>query len=336
MMKLSETKKRRRRQRQSKSTPHPPAFSASLWTVLRFGLCMLPCILRMSSVNGMVPSKGKAQAGINLPSEDNSAMATPPIRTRRKTLFPNSIPVQSSDVQVLQRQTGQVNPSRAAIGVPKVCQCQHGFPQAFAMDPVPPRSPSTKSKPRINSGLVKLTCPHLVRAIDALEDEGLIQTWNEEKFHDWSSDIQLAHEVHATARQALLLPKGDDRALIASKLGGDRGLQAFLSAGVAAASQISTDLKCLHAWYGDSLFRGPTPVADSIRQELLDRGIDPTGTPDCHYACDPTILFSSESDNLISDEIPPPPKPRNKQRLRTGKEIERRKRRRHETIEKSR
>jgi hypothetical protein len=242
---------------------------------------------------------------------------------RRDTLFPNSAPIQSIDTRVLQRQTGQINPSKAAIGVPKICQCRHGFPQAFAMDPVPPNTDVGTTTNRMNSGLVKLTCPHLVRAVDTLEDEGLIQSWNNEKVEEWWDDIQSAHKVHADTRQSLL-PSEEDRQSIASKLG-ERGLEAFMDAGVAAASRNSKDFKCLHAWLGDDLFRGPTPMGEAIREELHARGIDPTGTKKCNLACDPTIILT---DNTLPP--PSPPKPRNKQRLRTGKEIQRRKRRKHE------
>lgn len=47
--------------------------------------------------------------------------------------------------------------------------CRHGFPQAFAFDPV---------GHKLSSGLFRLSCPLLVQAIDELEDEGGIEDVN--------------------------------------------------------------------------------------------------------------------------------------------------------------
>lgn len=47
--------------------------------------------------------------------------------------------------------------------------CRHGFPQAFAFDPC---------GHKISSGLFRLSCPFLVKAIDELEDEGGIEDVN--------------------------------------------------------------------------------------------------------------------------------------------------------------
>ena len=120
---------------------------------------------------------------------------------------------------------------------------------------------------------------------------------------------------------------------------GERGAEAFLSSGVAGASAGSTDdVKCLHAWLGDYLFRGlpaeegegddaaddndiPTSISmgHAVVQLLKERGVDISGTESCKPLCDPS-----------SNAAPLPPRPRNKQRLKTGKEIARRKRRRKE------
>lgn len=228
----------------------------------------------------------------------------------RPTIFPNSVPAQSSDIATLVRQTGQVNPSKAAIGVPSTCHCQHGFPQAFAMDPV--------HAGRMNSGLLKLTCPLLVRAVDALEDDGVIQALNQRLATDSSlqSEIKETHNRHAQVRKAML--SSSELKSIRSKLG-DAASGAFLSAGVAGASPTSTDLKCLHAWLADTLFAGETTtlMGDILKKEL---GMDVSGTSSCQRSCNVNL----------SSALANPPKPRNKQRLRTSKELERRKRRKKE------
>ena len=204
--------------------------------------------------------------------------------------------------------------------------------------------------PRL-SGLLKLSCPHLVRAVDELEDEGGIGAMNDivKGSEELQRSMVLTHELHAKVRRDMLEDvdakmnggDADEQAvgamndILRQKLG-ERGAEAFLSSGVAGASAGSTDdVKCLHAWLGDYLFRGvqeegedddkDADIAASIAmghavvQALKERGVDISGTESCKSLCDPS-----------SNAAPLPPRPRNKQRLKTGKENARRKRRRKE------
>jgi len=240
------------------------------------------------------------------PQHVNSASSS-----TRDTLFPNSKPVDQSDLDCLVRQTGQPNPASAAIGIPSTCLCRHGFPQAFAMDPLP------KATGRMNSGLLKLTCPLLVRAIDTLEDEGFMEDLNK-KLAD-SNRLQdcaiAAHNSHSSVRQELL--DRTDVDAIRNRLG-DRGTDAFLKSGVAGASAGAiADAKCLHAWLADYMFRGAISdegddrheMGEAILNMLNDRGVDISGIETCSDSCDPS-----------SRTVPTPPVPRNKQRLKPDKE----------------
>jgi hypothetical protein len=185
------------------------------------------------------------------------------------------------------------------------------------MDPFP-------NGKRLNSGLLKLTCPLLVRAIDELEDDGFISQLNtivSEGSNDGTESalqtaMRDAHRVHASVRNQLI-GSAEEKELIRTKLG-DQYFVSFMSAGVAGASSDSvTDVKCLHAWLGDYLFRGPekSPVGAIVARILDERGIDDGGTADCRQYC--------ESSSTVR---PKPPEPRNKQRKRTRKELERRRR----------
>ena len=324
------------------------------------------------------------------------------VASHRKTRFPNSQQATSEDIATLMRQTGQTNPSMAAIGVPRksMCQCRHGYPQAFAMDPLYAN--------RMNSGLLKLTCPILVRAIDELEDSGIMDILNDELQQEQRQqltsissnskssirystgsrrngssrtlleEMELRHAVHAQVRQNLL-SREEKGEMIPSKLG-KRGSQAFLESGVAGATPLGSsppnandnttkqvDVKCLHAWMADALFvmdhnsnnnvkkidhtnndrvSVGSLMGDRISYELAaasllvpsppsreqDNGAiknsshrtitraDISGTPDCHVLCNPAA----------SQGLANPPKPRNKQRLRTGKESSRKKRRKYQ------
>lgn len=256
-------------------------------------------LISVGSVNGLTsPTTGKA--------------------TRRPSVFPNSQGVSKRDVDVLIRQTGQTNPGGAAVGIPVDSHCRHGFAQVFALDPLP-------CKKRMNSGLLKLTCPLLVRAVDQLEDEGFIEQFNAKLQDDSDSDESLsalrnsmkdAHKVHASVRMEMI-QREEERQILQSRLG-EFGSKAFLTAGVAGASSDSvSDVKCLHAWLGDYLFRGSdaSPLGAMVAEVLLDRGIGLEGTPDCQRFCDPLSKLAAS-----------PPTPRNKQRLKTSKELARRRR----------
>lgn len=268
----------------------------------------------------------------------SSSALSPPSSSSAQTSscpFPGSQPTTDQDRAAFRRQTGQTAPAEAAIGVPSTCFCRHGFPQAFAMDPIP------SGGRRINSGLVKLSCPHLVRAVDELEDEGGIGMMNDMvgKSDELQQSVTLAHELYAKIRREMVHGVDNEiggavEDILRRKLG-ERGAEAFLSSGVAGASAGSTeDVKCLHAWFGDYLFRGPALVGTedgcsdvdasvamgyAVAQALVDRGVDVSGTDGCQSLCDPS-----------SNSQPLPPRPRNKQRLKTGKEIARRKRRTEE------
>ena len=241
-------------------------------------------------------------------------------RQRRQSQFPQSRDATETDVEVMRCQIGQFSPGDAAIGVPSSCRCQHGFPQVFAMDPFP-------NGKRLNSGLLKLTCPLLVRAIDDLEDDGFISQFNnmvsegsnDTKESALQTSIREAHSVHASVRHRLIGGQ-EEKDLIRAKIGEPHFL-AFMSAGVAGASPDAvTDVKCLHAWLGDYLFRGPeeSPVGTMVARVLNERGVDERGTINCRQYCDAS-----------SEVRPKPPEPRNRQRKRTSKELARRRRSKH-------
>lgn len=189
----------------------------------------------------------------------------------------------------------------------------------------------------MNSGLLKLSCPLLVNAIDAMEDDGYIANFTSKVQANefWKESVQESHKKHADARQAILTAKStssdnvnDSLNLLKQKLG-DRGANAFLNSGIAGSTVDKPDVKCLHAWMGDYLFHTASnknidvdgdqhehllgaAIASTLAQE---RQVSLCGTPDCHRYCNPQAV-----------SVEGPPKARNKQRLKTRKEKDRRKR----------
>ena len=138
----------------------------------------------------------------------SSSSPPPPPPVDDDVIFPNSIPInQPNDILTLQRQIGQIAPGKAAIGKPKCCKCQYGFPQAFTLDPIP------DGTNRINSGLIKLTCPILVNAIDQMEDDGYIKIFTNlvKENEILQKSVQESHLIHSTTRKRIIHQKDKKR-----------------------------------------------------------------------------------------------------------------------------
>ena len=268
------------------------------------------------------------------------------LRPTQRCLFPGAITITEEDKETCANQTGQDAPSNALVGKPSKCRCKHGYPQAFSLNPVPPTQQFKRSSiNRVNSGLLKLTCPLVVNAIDILEDEGFIDKMNSmlaaKEGGELSQCMDDAHAIHSSTRKKIIFGEeetNDDNEnfqMLKSKLG-DKGAEYFVTAGVAGSNPLSKkkDVKCLHAWLADYLFRiakdeevcedGMTsnhPIGEAILAQLRERGIDFTGTDSCYYVC------SGGVDAEGGDGAVTVPIARNKQRKKKDKEIERRRRR---------
>lgn len=265
------------------------------------------------------------KTGAAVPTDEEPSVRT--TERMKHPNFPGALPVNSTDIQTLIHQTNQANPANAILGKPATCQCIHGYPQAFSLDPIP------LSGNRLNSGLLKLTCPLLVNAIDSLEDDGFIGTVNQMLQNDDTlvEFMSEAHQIHSESRKVLIESSDATSYQVIERKLGKKGAGHFMTAGVAGANPNATtpDVKCLHAWYADYIFRTATddnsaemhPVGNLITDELSKRGIDAYGSNDCHMICS----GASSSNGQISI-----PKPRNKQRKRSIKGTERRRRIRHE------
>jgi hypothetical protein len=272
-------------------------------------------------------------------------------RPIKHSAFPGAIQITEADNATCARQTGQVAPGNALMGKPSQCSCKHGYPQAFSLDPTPPTQQfKRRSMDRVNSGMLKLTCPLVVNAIDILEDEGFINKINSKLAKSDGEDelskcMNDAHAIHSSTRKKLIFgserrntdESNDDNQifqLLQSKLG-EKGAEYFLDAGVAGANPLSKkkDVKCLHAWMADYLFRitdeevcddGMTsnhPIGEAILRSLTERGVDFTGTDTCYLVC------SGGVDDNGGDGAVTIPVARNKQRKKKDKELERRRRR---------
>lgn len=277
------------------------------------------------------------------------------IKGRKHPKFPGAVPLVESDINTFICQTNQENPANAILGKPARCQCIHGYPQAFSLDPIP------NSRNRLNSGLLKLTCPVLVNCIDSLEDDGSIGEINEllqngsKSAEVYSDFMNKTHTIHSTARMKLISASaGESTAdfshqLIEDKLG-KMGAQYFFKAGVAGANPEAEkpDVKCLHAWMADYIFRNiPSdssktinsanihtdmtqkhPIGEFIIDKLRERNVNTAGTENCHLVCSGTRSSCTSK----SGQVVFVPTPRNKQRKRSVRGNERRRRARHNAM----
>lgn len=93
-------------------------------------------------------------------------------------------PATPGDLRVLEeRQLGHRMTNVAGVG----CRCVHGFAQAFAFDPllrpekvIGASKQDRSKKTRLESGLFRLSCPLLVKAVDEWEAEGAVAGINAE------------------------------------------------------------------------------------------------------------------------------------------------------------
>jgi len=239
-------------------------------------------------------------------------------------------PPTAEDVRVIEeRQLGHRASNMIAVGP----RCKHGVPQAFAWDPVSRRvkgeSWDTKAgkscdggrgklRMPLDSGLFRLSCPLLVKAIDEWEGEGAVADLNAElgmpvasgtdSAHEPPADppvasaanpegglppaatqLLAAHQGHAAARLQLL---GEERlselldALPASTESG-RAARLVLQSGITGQLPTKLDVKCLHAQLADHLCRSETnEIGALVLARLEQRGVSVRGDERCRGQCD--------------------------------------------------
>ena len=179
-------------------------------------------------------------------------------------------------------------------------RCRHGFPQAFAFDMVD----TYRSTGAVNSGLCRLSCPLLVRAIDEWEADAGVRAFNMQLAAraDWRADFRATNTAVADMRRELLQRDGAawDDAMADPKAPQWRRTLASGLAGITPGKD--RDVKCIHALLADYFCR-TGPAADEARQgprkaslalgamvleRLRAQGVAVDGSSSCHEQCDPT------------------------------------------------
>eukprot|EP00619_Florenciella_sp_RCC1007_P000549 CAMPEP_0205907432 /NCGR_PEP_ID=MMETSP1325-20131115/2544_1 /ASSEMBLY_ACC=CAM_ASM_000708 /TAXON_ID=236786 /ORGANISM="Florenciella sp., Strain RCC1007" /LENGTH=321 /DNA_ID=CAMNT_0053273525 /DNA_START=86 /DNA_END=1051 /DNA_ORIENTATION=+ len=198
------------------------------------------------------------------------------------------------------------HPASDLAAVPAQCQCPYGFPQAILLRPV------GKNKPV--SGLIRLTCPHLVAAVDEFEAEGGVASMNRElvggaRGPEWQEALQGINDAHRQLRRALTSEAEAERV---KERFGEAGAESFFNSGIAGMSPTKLDdVKCLHAQLADSLLRGRdnNKIGSAVEEELRARGVDIGGNGCCYEQCDYNRAETKDTWSYVPIK--------NKQKLRT-------------------
>ena len=212
------------------------------------------------------------------------------------------------DMRVLEeRQIGHPVSNIKGVGT----RCKYGHPMAFAFDPLgrePFQGGGRKSK--LESGLFRLSCPHLVKAIDEWEREGAVKAINDEikaeaarsiMEDDGSSErtlaaqLEEAHEGHCRARHEIIGDRLPALRANAAEAGEEQAATVdwILQSGIAGQTRSKVDIKCVHAQLGDHFCRSESnAVAAELLRRLGERGAPADGCADCHAQCDLTLTES--------------------------------------------
>lgn len=159
-------------------------------------------------------------------------------------------------------------------------KCRHGYPQAFIRLPFGQKACSS---------MIRLSCPHLVKAIDRYEKEGGIEAMDEKLNGDQvlKEDFREINRVHSKLRADSVSPS--DAAKITNLLGEEASAR-LMGSGIIGITVDKVDqVKCLHAHTADYLLRGQNEFGRRTLAALERRGIDPRGCDGCEQQCDVNV-----------------------------------------------
>lgn len=181
----------------------------------------------------------------------------------------------AEDHKVIERQLGYTATGMFAV---EGARCKYGKPRAIIQYPC---------SHKIASGMIRLTCPHLVKEIDNWESEGAIEHINRLlRFQgNLKSSFRETNRQHAALRNAAIT--SDEHQLIRDFLGPDAGRH-MLECGIIGVRQENLDdIKCVHAQVADHLLRGENAIGETCLEHLTkERGVDVSGCNGCSQQCD--------------------------------------------------
>ena len=172
---------------------------------------------------------------------------------------------------VATRQLGYSIQDQNMLAVEK-SRCNYGFPRAIVRFPV---------GNGIQSGMIRLTCPHLVKAIDEFEADGGINKINtklsqeSDKGNLLRNNFLNINSAWKTIRNMSVTD--EDRELVKKTLP-ISSYDHFFGTGIIGITLNKVDdVKCLHAHTADYLVRGDNKIGEWTLKELEKRGVSAGG-----------------------------------------------------------
>lgn len=190
-------------------------------------------------------------------------------------------------------------------------KCKYGFPRAFIQHPTPGPLGG-----KISSGMLRLSCPHLVKAVDELEnvDNAIEQINNYLLDNSTYSDREKLKEnflktnnAWKTIRLEVLPPNEID--MIKRDMGETVSKHLLESGLIGITLNKVDDVKCLHAHVADHLLRGDNEIGKLAIDMIESKGVDMKGCGDCWQQC--SLSFQRNDTSYWYTPA------KNKQKLRT-------------------
>ncbi len=190
--------------------------------------------------------------------------------------YNNSELLESSDMKnVLSRQILSKNSLNNIVGITKN-KCKYGYPQAFINNII--------TDTKVSSGFIRLSCPHLVKEIDKIENSLIIKYNNDIKNNiELQNNYYSINDFYKKIKQQLLNTKMIQDLLL-YYLGSIDSYHNFMNSGILGVSNIN-DVKCLHAHTADYLLRGNNKIGEMTLNLLKDNDVDINGCDNCHQQC---------------------------------------------------
>ena len=227
-----------------------------------------------------------------------------------RRLFPKGIAYTEQDKVCIE--TRQLDRTINGMWAVEKQRCKYGFPRAFVRSAVTypnklyPDDSKVKTsgmlsseagdKMQINSGMLRLSCPYLVKAVDELEEEGGIEAFNARLNAD--SDY---NEIAESLRQSFLNTNkawANIRATTMSPCDikaaetylGKEGATTMVNSGIIGVTPTKVDdVKCLHAHLGDYLIRGDNKIGELVQKTLEEKNVHIDGCENCYQQCSSEI-----------------------------------------------
>ena len=124
---------------------------------------LLVTLALFSKVQAMMQSKLARKTSYTLLMKNNQLSSSP----IPWSLLQKAEPPTKSDLECIESRQLEVKVSR--IFAVEKDRCRYGHPRAFIRYPVTyPYGPRIDEKPRVSSGMLRLSCPHLVKVYNSL------------------------------------------------------------------------------------------------------------------------------------------------------------------------